>query len=291
VTLRRLGAGAPAVPAVGYGGMHLSLQARPPELQSIEVIRAALDAGVRLIDTADVYCLDDTDIGHNERLVAEALRGWNGDRASVLVATKGGLTRPGGRWEHNGRPEHLRAACQRSLRALGVERIGLYQLHAPDPDVPFEDSIGALADLRDVGKIRWVGLSNVSVGQIRVAEEIMPVASVQNRLNPFFRESLEDGVVQYCTQQGIGFLAYSPTGGGRLNRKLPDHPVLRPMAARLGVSAHALVLAWVLAQSPAVIVIPSARRVEHALDSIRAGELELSAEDLAAIDRATFSRA
>jgi aryl-alcohol dehydrogenase-like predicted oxidoreductase len=288
---RALGADAPAVPAIGYGGMHLSLQDRPPEPRSIELIRAALDAGVRLIDTADVYCLDDGDIGHNERLIAEALRGWSGDRAAVLVATKGGLTRPAGRWERDGRPAHLRAACERSLRALGVDRISLYQLHAPDPDVPFEESVGALAELRRQGKIRWVGLSNVSVAQIRAAEAIVPIASVQNRLNPFFRESLADGVVRYCERRGIGFLAYSPTGGGRLNLKLPEHPVLRPMAARLGVTAHALTLAWVLARSPAVIAIPSARRLTHALDSIAAGSLELSAEDLAAIDEAQFSRA
>jgi aryl-alcohol dehydrogenase-like predicted oxidoreductase len=289
--LRALGAGAPEVPAVGYGGMHLSLQERPPQQVSLEVIRAALDAGVRLIDTADVYCLDDADLGHNERLVADALRGWQGPRDDVLVATKGGLTRPSGRWDRDGRPEHLRSACERSLRALGVERIAIYQLHAPDPQVPFEESVGALADLRREGKVRWVGLSNVSVAQIRAAEAIVPVASVQNRLNPFFREALEEGVVAYCEGRGIGFLAYSPVGGGRLNRKLPEHPVLRPMAARLGVSAHALVLAWVLSRSPVVTVIPSARRVEHTLDSVRAGELELSAEDLAAIDRAGFSRA
>jgi aryl-alcohol dehydrogenase-like predicted oxidoreductase len=271
--------------------MHLSLQERPPESESVEVIRAALDAGVRLIDTADVYCLDESDIGHNERLIAEALRGWRGPRDDVLVATKGGLTRPAARWERDGRPEHLRAACERSLRALGVERIALYQLHAPDPAVPFEESVGALAELRQAGKLRWVGLSNVSVAQIRAAEAIVPIASVQNRLNPFFREALADGVVRYCEERGIGFLAYSPTGGGRLNRKLPDHPVLRPMAARLGVSAHALVLAWVLSRSEAVIAIPSARRAAHALDSVSAGELELSAEDLAGIDRAEFSRA
>jgi aryl-alcohol dehydrogenase-like predicted oxidoreductase len=279
------------VPAVGYGGMHLSLQERPPQQVSLEVVRAALDAGARLIDTADVYCLDDADPGHNERLVADALRGWQGPRDDVLIATKGGLTRPGGRWERDGRPEHLRSACERSLRALDVDRIALYQLHAPDPEVPFEESVGALADLRREGKVRWVGLSNVSVAQIRAAEAIVPVTSVQNRLNPFFREALEEGVVAYCEARGIGFLAYSPVGGGRLNRKLPEHPVLRPMAARLGVSAHALVLAWVLSRSPAVIVIPSARRVEHALDSVRAGELELSPEDLATIDRTEFSRA
>jgi aryl-alcohol dehydrogenase-like predicted oxidoreductase len=151
--------------------------------------------------------------------------------------------------------------------------------------------VGALADLQRQGKIRWVGLSNVSVAQIREAEGIARVTSVQNRLNPFFREALSQGVVAYCAERGIGFLAYSPTGGGRLNRKLPAHPVLRPMAARLGVTAHALVLAWVLARSPAVMVIPSARTVEHAVDSTQAGELDLSAADLAAITAAEFSRA
>ena len=144
---------------------------------------------------------------------------------------------------------------------------------------------------RDAGKIRWVGLSNVRVDQIRSAEAIVPVTTVQNRLNPFFREALATGVLRCCTERGIGFLAYSPVGGGRLNRRLPEHPVLAPIARRLGVSAHVLVLAWVLAQSPAVLVIPSARSVEHALDSLRAADLTLAADDLAAIDRAEFSRA
>jgi aryl-alcohol dehydrogenase-like predicted oxidoreductase len=271
--------------------MHLSIEGRPPEEQGIRVLRAALDAGVTLIDTADVYCLDQHDIGHNERLIARALAGWSGDRAAVTVATKGGVIRPDGRWDSDARPAQLRAACERSLRALGVERVDLYQLHAPDPRVPFADSVGALARLRDEGKIRWIGLSNVSVAQIREAQRIAPVTTAQNRLNPFFRESLAGGVVRYCEEAGIGFLAYSPTGGGRLNRKLPTHPVVAPMAARLGVSAHAVVLAWVLAQSPGVIVIPSARTVEHALDSVGAAELVLSPDDLAAIDAAEFSRA
>jgi len=287
---RPLGPGAGTVPAVGYGGMHLSIQGRPPEAEALRVLGAVLDAGVTLIDTADAYCLEEREAGHNERLIARALAGHPG-RDQVVVATKGGVVRTGGRWDTDGRPEHLRAACDRSLSALGVERISLYQLHAPDPAVPLEESVGALGELRRAGKIRWVGLSNVSVNQIRSAEAIVPVTTVQNRLNPFFREALSSGVLRYCTERGIGFLAYSPVGGGRLNRKLPDHPVLAPMARRLGASAHALVLAWVLAQSPAVLVIPSARSVEHAQDSLRAADLALSAEDLVAIDRAEFSRA
>ena len=271
--------------------MHLSIEGRPPEAQGIRVIHAALDAGMTLIDTADVYCLDDAELGHNERLIAAALASWKGRRESIIVATKGGLTRPHGRWERNGRPAHLRRACEQSLRALGVDRIDLYQLHAPDPAVPFDESVGALADLAHQGKIRWVGLSNVSVQQIKVAEQQVSIATVQNRLNPFFREAIADGVVEYCGRRRIGFLAYSPTGGGRLNLKLPSHPVLDRLAREVGVSAHQVVLAWVLAQGRSVIAIPSARKVDHVEDSARAADLSVSAADLDAITHAQFSRA
>jgi len=142
VKQRALGPGAPAVSVVGYGGMHLSIDGRPSESQGIRVLHAALDAGVTLIDTADVYCLDQHDIGHNERLIAAALAAWSGPRDHVIVATKGGVVRPGGRWESDARPVQLRAACERSLRALGTERIDLYQLHAPDPRVPLAESVG-----------------------------------------------------------------------------------------------------------------------------------------------------
>jgi aryl-alcohol dehydrogenase-like predicted oxidoreductase len=289
--LRPLGPGAPPVSAVGYGGMHLSLEGRPPEADAIRVLHAAFDAGVTLVDTADVYCRDQHDIGHNERLIASALRSWRGHRDAILVATKAGLVRPDARWVNDARPEQIRAACDRSLIALGVERIDLYQLHAPDPKVPLEESVGAFAELQAAGKVRWVGLSNVSVPEIERAGRIVPILTVQNRLNPFFRESLAGGVVAHCAAHGIGFLAYSPTGGGRLTLKLPSHPVLQPMAARLGVTAHALVIAWALSKSPTVIPIPSARKVEHALDSISAAALALSREEVAEIDRAEFSRA
>ena len=289
--MRTLPLATTAVSVVGYGGMHLSVTDRPPEAEAVRVIHAALDAGMTLIDTADAYCLNESETGHNERLIARALREWNGPRDSVLVATKGGIVRLGERWDRNGRPAHLKAACDASLRALGSERIALYQLHAPDPAVTFEDSVGALAELQRSGKIRWIGLSNVSVDQIRQAERIVQVVSVQNRLNPFFREALADGVVDYCGSRGIAFLAYSPTGGGRLTRKLPGHPILAEIAARVGATPHAVCLAWVLAQGRSVVAIPSARRVDHARDSARAGDLELSPSDLAAINQAAFDRA
>ena len=288
---RPLGPSAPDVSIIGYGGMHVSITDRPDESVSVRVIHAALDAGVTLIDTADVYSLGPHDIGHNERLIARALREWRGPREQILVATKGGSERPEGRWTRNGRPEHLRTACERSLRALGVEEIDLYQLHAVDPAVPIEDSMGAFARLLEEGKILRAGLSNVSVDEIERARRVVSITSVQNRLNPFFRESLVHGVVQHCSAEGLGFLAYSPTGGGRLNRKLPAHPVISRIAAACSASPHAVVLAWVLAQGPSVIAIPSARKPEHARDSAGAADLQLSADDLRAIDEAEFSTA
>ena len=227
--LRPLGRGAPPVSIVGYGGMHLSLAGRPPENVALRVIHAGLDAGMTLIDTADVYCLDQNDIGHNERLVAQALKTWSGPRDQVIVATKGGMIRPDGRWERDARPERLRRACERSLQALQVDRIDLYQLHAPDHQVPFEESVGALAELQREGKIRWIGLSNVSVAEIKAAEAITEVATVQNRLNPFFREAIETGVVRYCGERGHRVPGLQP------DRRWPAH---QEAAGPPGAAAH-----------------------------------------------------
>jgi aryl-alcohol dehydrogenase-like predicted oxidoreductase len=221
---RPLGPNLPAVTIVGYGGMHLSLDSRPPEDVGVKVVHAALDAGETLIDTANVYCLDQNDIGHNERLIARALREWRGNRENVLVATKGGLVRPTGRWDRDARPEQLRQACDRSLKALGVEQIALYQLHAVDPAVPLEESLGAMVDLQKAGKIRAIGLSNVSVEEIKRGERVTTISTVQNRLNPFFREAIREGVIDYCATRGIGFLAYSPTGGARLTKETAQSP-------------------------------------------------------------------
>jgi aryl-alcohol dehydrogenase-like predicted oxidoreductase len=271
--------------------MPLSTSGRPAEEVGLEVVHAALDAGVTWLDTANVYCLDDDELGHNELLFSKALKTWSGPAESIVVATKGGMTRPNGSWDRDGRPDQLKNACDRSLRALGVERIDLYQLHAPDPNVPFADSVGALSDLQTAGKIRWLGLSNVSVEEIDEASSIVTVVTVQNRLSPFFREALETGVVAHCAEHGIGFIAYSPVGGGRLNKKLPTHPVVAPMAQRLGASPHAVVTAWGLAQGPTVLSIPAARTVEHAVDAISSAAIELTEADLAAIDSAEFSTA
>jgi aryl-alcohol dehydrogenase-like predicted oxidoreductase len=268
---------------IGFGGMPLSIQGRPSEEQSRAVLEAVMDAGVTFIDTADVYCLDDEDIGHNERLIASVLR------EGVHVGTKAGLRRPKGAWTSDGSPQHIREACERSLKALKTDRISLYQFHAPDDQVPFVRSVEAFAELQREGKFEHFGLSNVSVKQLDAASAILPVVSVQNRLNPYFRESIR--MAKECARRGITFLAYSPVGGGRLAKKLPRFEVLQRIAKSRDASVHAVVLAWVRAQAESVVPIPAARTIEHALDSIRSVEIELAPDELAAIDEHEFSRA
>ncbi len=272
------------VGAVGLGCMPLSIRDRPTEDEGVRTIHAALDAGVTLLDTADVYCLDHRDIGHNERLIARALR--EKPTRGVVVATKGGLERPNGAWTRNARPASLRAACERSLAALGVARIDVYQLHAPDPAVPFGESVGELARLRTEGKIARVGLSNVSVAEIEAAAAIVPVVSVQNRWNPLHRAPETDGVLDHCTKHGIAFLPYSPFGGTGAAPSLGSASGLAAEAKRRGVSPHRLVLAWMLARSPVVIPIPGARRATSAVDSAAAADLALTSDDVAAVERA-----
>lgn len=275
------------IPVIGFGGMPLSIQGRPPEEQGKRTLNAAIDAGMTLIDTADVYCFDDNDIGHNERLIASVLA-ERPDRDAIRVATKAGLRRPRGAWTNDGSPAHIREACERSLRALQTEQIWLYQFHAPDTKVPFEKSVEAFAELHRAGKFRWFGLSNVSVKQIEQAERILPVVSVQNRLNPYFRESIS--VAKECERRGITFLAYSPVGGGRLAKKLTKFDVLIELAQKYDRSVHAIVIAWVRAQSKTVVPIPAARTIEHAVDSAGAADLVLSTEDRNAIEEAEFDR-
>jgi len=273
------------VSAIGLGEMPMSLAGRPDEAQSVRTIHAALDAGVTLIDTADAYCIDESEVGHGERLVARALTAWPGDRDRVLVATKGGHTREGGEWYLDGRPEHLRQACEASLRALGVEAIGLYQFHRPDPKVPFAESVGDMAELKAAGKVRLVGLSNVSVDQIKQARQLVQVASVQNEFSPRFRRS--EGELAFCAAEGIAFLPWSPLGGIGRGRDLGGrHRAFGEVAEAHGVSAQQVALAWQLAKAPAVIPIPGSSRPETITDSAAAASLRLSDDELARLDRA-----
>jgi aryl-alcohol dehydrogenase-like predicted oxidoreductase len=257
-------------------------------------VHAALDAGVTLLDTADSYHLPGAEPGHNERLVARALAAYGGDTAGVLVATKGGRGRPAdGSWTVTGTPRHLKAAAEASLKRLGVEAIGLYQLHKPDPAVPFEESVGALRELLDEGKIRLAGISNVDVAQIRVAYGILGdrLASVQNRYSPAVRDS--EAELRLCAELGLAFLPWSPLGG--VSRSSLDGPsrvegevrfgAFHSVAAEHGVSPQRVCLAWLLAKSPTVVPIPGASRPGTIWDSAGAADLALSTEELTRLER------
>jgi aryl-alcohol dehydrogenase-like predicted oxidoreductase len=277
------------IPIHGFGAMPLSNLGRPDEPLAKRVLHAAIDAGMTLVDTANVYCIDDDEIGHNERLIAEVLAERN-DRDRIVVATKGGYRRPRGAWVLDGAPQKLRLACENSLRALRTERIVLYQLHAPDPSVTFEKSVEALARLRYEGKVEHVGLSNVSVAQLRSAQTIVPVVSVQNSFSPWYREEAgQEGVIAACAEAGLTFLAYSPLGGKRLSERIGSMPVLVAIGRELGVSPAAVTLAWVRAKGATVVPIPGASRIEHALDSARAMLVDLREDQVARIDAATFA--
>ena len=279
---RKLG-GADVFP-IGLGAMPMSLSGRPPEEQSIRAVHAALDAGVNLIDTADAYSVDRSDVGHNERLIAKALQGR---REGVLVATKGGHTRThDGGWRLDGSREHLRAACEASLKALDTDRIDLYQFHRPDPDVPYAESIGALKELQDEGKVRWIGISNADTDQIEEALAIADIVSVQNELSLEHTAPIGYGEVELCAERGIAFLPWSPLGGiAKAADAAAAHDPVQQVADAHGVSPQRVALAWLLALSPVMIPIPGASRPESIQDSARAAGLELSHDELQAIGR------
>ncbi|MFE9221639.1 aldo/keto reductase [Streptomyces lavendulae] len=279
------------VSAIGLGAMPLSIEHRPDEARAIATVHAALDAGITLIDTADSYHWHADETGHNELLIARALARYGGDTSDVLIATKGGRGRPGdGSWTVTGSPAHLKRAAEASARRLGVDAIGLYQLHKPDPAVPWAESVGALRELLDAGVIRAAGISNVSTGQIREAHEILGdgLVSVQNRYSAAVRDGEPE--VRLSARLGLAFLPWSPLGG--ISRSSLDGPsgqtpadtAFHHIAAEHGVSPQQVALAWLLARSPAVIPVPGASRPASVRDSARAATLRLSAEELTRLE-------
>lgn len=275
------------VSAIGLGGMPMSIPGRKDRETSIATVHAALDAGVTLIDTADAYTSPGDDQGHNEELIAEALSRYAGDTSSVLVATKGGLIYADpGPWTRTGRPEYLKDAARQSARRLGVETIGLYQFHRPDPDVPYAESIGALKDLVHEGVIVHAGISNADAEQIREAHSILgdDLVSVQNQFSPAHTDSRAE--LDLCAELGLTFLPWSPLGGIRRASDLAeDHTAFGDVAAELGVSPQQVALAWELSLSDVVVPIPGASQPSSIIDSAKAAELELSAEQLARLGR------
>jgi aryl-alcohol dehydrogenase-like predicted oxidoreductase/histidinol phosphatase-like enzyme/predicted kinase len=264
--------------------MRLSTGAGRDDAAAVALLHAALDAGVDFLDTADAYCRDASETGHNERLIAAALASWPGDRARVVVATKGGLTRPDGRWVADGRARHLTAACAASRRALGVTRIALYQLHAPDPRTPLATSVRALAALQRDGLVERIGLCNVSLRQLEDALRIAPIDAVQVELGVLHDDALWNGVAARCLAERIPLVAYRPLGGYERRAKLARDPALASVAERHGATPFEIALAWLRELSPLVLPIPGATRAESVLSSVRAAAIALDEQDRSVLD-------
>jgi aryl-alcohol dehydrogenase-like predicted oxidoreductase len=275
------------VSAIGLGAMPLSMnndKEYPSFDDAVATVHAALDAGVTLIDTADIYAPDGEAMGHNERIVAEALRTWDGDASSIFVATKGGITTlPDGSKGRDGSEAYLRSAVEKSLEALGIDQIELYQYHRPDRWLVYGDIMAGLKALQDDGLVRSVGISNASVEEIQIAIEVLGegnLASVQNEFSPKHPGSIDE--LRFCDAHGIAFLPWSPLGGtGGGARRVGDRfSAFREVGEAHGVSPQQAVLAWELALSPHVIPIPGARRAASITDSARAADLELTADEV-----------
>ncbi len=277
------------VGAIGLGLMTFDQSGTQPRQQLADTVRAAVDAGVTLFDTADAYGPGDElgagAQGENERLVVGLLDEL-GVRDQVFLATKGGHVRTdGGGWEVDSSPTHLRSAVDASLERLGVEQIALWQHHRPDPKVDYADLVGTLKEIHDSGKVARVGLSNANPEQIRLAHGVLgdALVSVQNQFSPAFRSSLPE--IEVCDELGLAFLPWSPLGGlGSAKDLEAKHPAFAAVAKTHGVSAQQVALAWELAQSPVVIPIPGAKRPTSIQDSAAAADLELTADELAALD-------
>ena len=266
LTVNRLGFGAMRVTGEGIWGWP------PDRANALKVLRRATELGVDLIDTADAYGPDTSEL-----LIAEALHPYP---KGLVIATKGGLTRPGpGEWVPNCRPEHLKQAVEGSLKRLRLERIDLYQLHTVDPKVPIEESVGALKQMQDAGKIRYIGLSNVDPAEIARARKIVPIVSVQNRYNIEDRKS--ESVLVYCEKENLGFLPWFPIGGG--GGLTPENP-LNVAAKAHGASVYQVALAWLLARSPVMLPIPGTSSLAHLEENVAAAKLKLTPEEWKAID-------
>jgi aryl-alcohol dehydrogenase-like predicted oxidoreductase len=283
---KQLGDTGVSISAIGLGGMPLSLSGRPSESQAIEVIHRAIDLGVTLIDTADSYCQDESDKHHNERLIHKALQHYAGDTSNVIVATKGGLMRPNGNWTRNGNPKHLRETIRISFEALGGSKpIDVWQYHAPDPNYTIEEALQPASEAVKEGLIRFVGVSNFSVEQIKRARDVVDVVSVQNQYNPWHRQPELDGVLEYCETEGLTFFPWSPLGGRRRVSSLEEIPAIARLAREKGVSVYQIVLAWLRAKSPCIVPIPGASKISSLEDSVAAVDVQLSEAQVQGIEQ------
>ena len=287
---KELGNTGVTISAIALGAMPMSISSRPEESIAIATIHRALNLGVTLIDTADSYCKDESDKHHNEQLIHKALQQYKGDISNVIVATKGGLMRPNGSWTRNGNPDHLRKTIRESFQALGGEKpIDVWQYHAPDPEYSIEAALAPALEAVKEGLIRFVGVSNFSVEQIKRARDVVEIVSVQNQYNPWYRLPELDGVLKYCEREKLTFLPWSPLGGSRRVGNLKDIPEITELAQEKGASIYSIVLAWLMAKSPCIVPIPGASKISSIEDSVRAVDVKLSSQEVARIDRATSS--
>ncbi len=275
---------------LGFGAMRITGEGiwGPPKdkQEAVAVLRRALELGINLIDTADSYGPE-----VSESLIAEALFPYPKD---LVIATKGGLVRPGpGQWVPDGRPEHLREALEGSLRRLRLDRIDIYQFHRPDPNVPFEESVGALAKLREAGKIRHVGLSNVTMEQLARAQKIVPIVTVQNRYNLAHREAenmtvaQSEEMIDTCARQGIGFIPWFPLATGELAQ---EGGSLDQVARKHNAKPSQIALAWLLKRSGTMLPIPGTSSVKHLEENVQGATIKLSQEEFDLIDRSSGNR-
>jgi aryl-alcohol dehydrogenase-like predicted oxidoreductase len=275
-----------SIGAIGLGTQNLSVPGRPDREAAIATVHAALDSGVTLFDSSDAYTTEQDGQGHNERLVVEALRRYDGDTSNVILSTKGGLIyRDGAMWIRNGKPEYLKEAAKASLKRIGGEALELYHFHKKDPEHDFGDSITALRDLLDEGIIKRAGISNVDLDEILLAQEILDgrVSSIENHFSIGHRDQRAE--MEYAAAHGIAYLLWGPLGGlGGAASIAERHPALRRISLERGVSPQRVALAWELRQSPTVVPIPGAVSPEQAADSAAAASLELSDEEIAQLD-------
>lgn len=275
--------------AVGLGTQNLSVAGRPDRETSIATIHAALDSGVTLFDSSDAYTTEEDGQGHNELLVAEALRSYGGDTSQVILSTKGGLIyRDGGAWIRNGTPSYLKEAAMASLKRIGGDALELYHFHKPDPGHDFGDSMTALRDLLDDGIIKRAGISNVDIDQILLAQEILGgrVSSIENHFS--LGQRVQRAEMKYAAEHGIPYLLWGPLGGLGGAAGLADrHPTLGAIAAERGISVYQVALAWEIHQSPTVVPIPGAVTPQQARDSASAASLVLEPEEIARLDADT----
>jgi aryl-alcohol dehydrogenase-like predicted oxidoreductase len=279
---RQLGPHGPTVGAIGFGTGPLTIPSDRPSLEdAIHVLSRAATLGVTLWDTADAYCHDEADMGYGDYLCQKAFAALPAElRERTIVATKGGTIRPDNRWERDTSPEYLKSAIDASLRALQTDCINLWQLHAPDGKTPFADSIGAIAEAKQQGKILMVGLSNVSAAQIQEAAAIVPLTSIQNSYSFHSRGPEQDGVLDKCRELGLAFLPYSPLGGMDDAKDLGRTGTLAAIAEELNASPHQTVLAWLLHKYDKMIPIPGMSRIKSLEDSAKASDITLTNEQI-----------